>query len=359
MQVWIRDLKQMTNNFQTLKEIPGWFRDSGKDEDVVLSTRVRVSRNLTGFPFPSKIKIEDEERVKNIIIEAFESLGNKTDISYRESSGTLERRMLSERNLISQEFSLDKHKTFLLSSDQKLVCMINSQDHMNLAAYSSGMSLDKTYNVINSIESDLEKLLDFSVSLEFGYLNGNIQNSGTGMKVSLLFHLPALVHLSLFDRAIKSSMDKDFVLKGYMGEDNGSLGDLYQISNGLSIGLEEREYIGILLDTAGKLVKYERQAREELRVKRKIELEDKYYRSVGLLRYCRKLSSAEAVKALSDIRLGIVLGWSDLNIRTVDSLLFLTQKAHIQKTIGSQNKDSLLIDSVRAGLIRHFLGFQD
>ncbi len=267
--------------------------------------------------------------------------------------------MLSERSLISREFSLNKHKSFLLSKDQKLVCMINSQDHLSLAAYESGMSLETTYSKINDLESDLERLLDFSVSLEFGYLNGKIRNSGTGLRISLLFHLPALVHLSLFDRAIKSSLDKDFILKGYMGEDEKSLGDFYQISNGISIGLDEKEYISLLTSTAEKLIKYERQAREELVLKRKIELEDRYYRSVGLLRYCRKLSSSEAVKALADIRLGIALGWSEFDIKTVNSLLFLTQKAHIQKAIGSFNNESLLIDSVRADLIRNLLGFRN
>ncbi|MCK5152735.1 MAG: hypothetical protein KAQ93_00125 [Spirochaetales bacterium] len=342
----------MTINSTILNDIPGWFREKGKEEDVVLSSRVRLSRNLTGFLYPNKMELKDEDRVKAIITEAFEILGDKMAIISLADINSIERRMLAERSLISQDFTLNKHKSFILSKDQKISCMINENDHLRIAVLESGLGLDNAFKTVDLIESRLEKLLDFAVSLEFGYLNENIRNSGTGMKVSVMVHLPALVRLSLFDRAIKSSIDKEFTVKGFLGNNDGSLGDLYQISNGLAIGKNESEIIDKLTETSMKLVDFERQAREELVQRRKIELEDKLFRSIGLIKSCRLLGSGEAVKALTDIRLGIALGFSKLDIGIVNSLLLMSQKAHVQFLLDSNKNDSLSLDEKRADLIR-------
>lgn len=349
----------MTINSPILNEIPGWFRDTGKEEDVVISSRVRLSRNLTGFLFPNKMELKDENRVKDIITEAFRMLGDKMSIVSLADINSVERRMLAERSLISQDFTLNKHKSFILSEDQKVSCMINEHDHLRIAVFESGFELDKAFKAADNIESRLESLLDFAVSLEFGYLNENIRNSGTGMKVSVMVHLPALVRLSLFDRAIKSSLDKEFTVKGFLGNDDGSLGDLYQISNGLAIGKDENEIIDKLTETSMKLINFERQAREELVQRRKIELEDKFFRSIGLIKSCRLLSSGEAIKSLTDIRLGISLGFLKLDIGIVNSLLLMSQKAHIQFLLDVNKKDSLLLDEKRAELIRNTLGFSN
>ena len=345
----------MTINSAIINEIPGWFRENGKEEDVVISSRVRLSRNLTGFLFPNKMELIDENRVKEIVTEAFNMLGDKMSLVSLSEINSIERRMLAERSLISQDFTLNKQKSFILSSDQKVSCMINEQDHLRISVFESGLGLKTAYKTIDLLESRLENLLDFAVSLEFGYLNENIRNSGTGMKVSVMLHLPALVRLSLFDRAIKSSLNKEFTVKGYLGNDDGSLGDLYQISNGLAIGKDEKEIINQLIETSMNLVKYERQAREELVQRRKIEIEDKYFRSVGLINNCRLLGSSEAIKALTDIRLGIALGYSKINITKVNSLLLMTQKAHIQFLLENNKNDSLLLDEKRAELIRNTL----
>lgn len=345
----------MIINTPVLNDIPGWFRESTKEEDVVISSRIRLSRNLTGFLFPNKLELKDEDRVKSIITDAFEMVAGQFNVFPLENINSVERRMLAERNLISQDFTLNKHKNFILSNDQKLACMINEHDHLRIAVIESGLNLNKAFKSVDKLESELEKVLDFAVSLEFGYLNENIRNSGTGMKVSVMVHLPALIRLSLFDRAIKSSIDKEFTVKGYLGNDEGSLGDLYQISNGLAIGKDENEFIDKLIETSKKIVNFERQAREELMHRRKVELEDKVYRSLGLIQNCRLLGSGEAIKALTDIRLGIILGFSKLNIGIVNSLLLMSQKAHIQFLLKEKKSDSILLDMKRAEIIRNSL----
>jgi protein arginine kinase len=345
----------MIINTPLLNNIPGWFRQKGKEDDVVISSRLRLSRNLTGYLFPNKLELKDEEKVSEKIIKAFEIAGENMNIISLADLSSIERRMLAERSLISQDFTLNKHKSLILREDQKISCMINEHDHLRIAVLESGLGLETAFKTADTLESRLEKLLDFAVSLEFGYLNENIRNSGTGMKVSVMVHLPALVKLSLFDRAVKSSLQKEFTVKGFLGNDDGSLGDLYQISNGLAIGKDEKEIISILTETISKLIVFERQAREELLQSRKIELEDKLYRSIGLLENCRLLGSGEAIKALTDIRLGIVLGFIDLNITIVNSLLLMSQKAHIQFLLDNNKSDSLLLDAKRAEVIRKFL----
>jgi len=349
----------MTINSPILNDIPGWFRDHGREDDVVISSRVRLSRNLTGFLFPNKMELKDENRVNTIITEAFDMLGDEMSVISLDDINSIERRMLAERSLISQDFTLDKHKCLILSKDQKVSSMINEHDHLRIAVLESGLGLDPAFKKMDNIESKLEKLLDFAVSLEFGYLNENIRNSGTGMKVSIMVHLPALVRLSLFDRAIKSSLDKDFTVKGFLGNDDGSLGDLYQISNGLAIGKSENEIISKLTETGMKLVNFERQAREELIQRRKIELEDKIFRSVGLVKNCRLLGVGEAINVLTDIRLGISLGFLTMDIGIVNSLLLMSQKAHIQFLLDDKKNDFLTMDEKRAELIRFSLGISN
>jgi protein arginine kinase len=342
----------MIINTPVINNIPGWFRNKGIEDDVVISSRVRLSRNLTGFLFPNKMELKDEEQVEALVTEAFKVIDKSLNVISLSEISSVERRMLAERSLISQDFTLDKHKFFILSMDQKLSCMINEHDHLRMSVFESGLGLEQAYTIIDLLESKLEKILDFAVSLEFGYLNDNIRNSGTGMKISVMVHLPALVRLSLFDRAIKSSLEKEFTVKGFLGNDDGSLGDIYQISNGLAIGNDENELIEQLTKTSLKLVAFERQAREELVEKRKIELEDRTYRSIGLISNCRLLTSSEAIKALADLRLGIALGFSDLDLGIVNSLLIMSQKAHIQFTMNDKKIDTRLLDAKRTEIIR-------
>ncbi len=179
------------------------------------------------------------------------------------------------------------------------------------------------------------------------------------MKVSVMVHLPALVRLSLFDRAIKSSLEKEFTVKGFLGNEDGSLGDLYQISNGIAIGADEKELIEKLSQTSLKLATFERQARDELIERRKIEIEDRMYRSIGLISNCRLLGSGEAIKALTDLRLGIALGFSDFDIGIVDSLIIMSQKAHIQFAIVDKKIDNVLLDESRSKIIRESLNISN
>ncbi len=348
----------MMGEIESLIDIPGWYKKAGPENDVVLSSRIRFARNLAGFPFPEKLILKDEQRIHDEIFSAFQVVDKgKRYIRIRIGDLSLvERQMLFEKKLISRDFSGKLTKSVLLRKDNSASCMINEQDHLRFSVFTGGLELQSLFHEVKELFDTLEQTLNFAVSLEFGYLNSLVRNSGTGMKASVMLHLPFLVRTSLFDRAIKSSVTEGFSVKGFMGDDDNSLGDIYQISNELSLGLSEEEYIKRLYDITATLTEYERRAREQYGKSKSTELEDIFYRSYGLLKNCRLLSLKEIVKNITDFRIGIIMGWADVPLEQINALLILSQKAHIQYVIGDESdSDSKNIDYVRSELAKAYL----
>ncbi len=348
----------MMNNLDSILMMPGWYKETGKDSDVVLSSRVRFSRNIAGYPFPAKLILKDEQSIQRNIISAFKSIDSDdqyTEINMEDIS-PVERQMLFEKKLISRDFSAKVNKSVLVRKDNGAVCMVNEYDHLRFSAFTGGLELEKAFRTANDIDTRLENILDFAVSLEFGYLNSFIRNSGTGMKASVMLHLPFLVRTSLLERAIKSSISEGFSVKGFMGDDENSLGSLYQVSNELSIGLSEEQYINQLYTITSSLVEYERRARKQFLKGKNMELEDIFYRAYGLLKHCRLLPLNEAIKNLSDFRIGVIMGWTDIPLELVNSLIVLSQKAHLQYIIDDDTEsDSKMIDYTRSELAKTYL----
>ncbi len=348
----------MMDEKESLLDIPGWYKKQGPENDVVLSSRIRFARNLSGFLFPGKCVLKDEQQIEGEILSAFLSLdkGKNFDQIHIKDLSSVDRQMLFEKKLISRDFSGKRDKTVLVRKDNSASCMINEQDHLRFSIFTGGLNLQFLFTEVKEIIDRLEQILDFAVSLEFGYLNSLIRNSGTGMKASVMLHLPFLVRTSLLDRAIKASVTEGFSVKGFMGDDEGSLGSIYQISNEVSLGLSEEEYISKLYTITAALTEYERKARERFYKSKSMELEDIFYRSYGLLKNNRLLTLKEAVNNLADFRIGIVMGWSDVSLEQVNALLILSQKAHIQHIIGDENEtDSKNIDYVRSELAKAYL----
>jgi len=227
---------------------------------------------------------------------------------------------------------------------------------LKMAAYLGGLDLEEAFSEVRDFDVNLEKKLDYAVSLEFGYLTSQIKNAGTGMKASVMLHLPFLSRTGLLDRAIKSSLTEEFSVKGFMSDEDTSLGDLYQVSNEISIGISEDQYLKKLTTVAMSLMGYERRAREQFYKSKSTEMEDIFYRAYGLLKYCRLLSLKEAVKYLMDFRIGIIMGWSDIPLEKLDSLIILVQKAHIQHTLDfEEESNSKIIDYTRSKLVKRYL----
>ncbi len=344
-----------------IEKIKGWFNGEGAEDDVVLSSRVRLARNLANFPFPNMMNENEERAVEERIVGAFEKIKDDEGFTVIRLAklSPIDRRILLERNYITQDFLLAKNKTLILNESETFSAMINEEDHLRLASLHSGLSLKESFEEVDRIDSELENYLHYSVSLEWGYLNSSLNNIGTAMRGSVMLHLPALVMTSLIDRVLKSVNEVGLSVKGFFGEDEGSLGDMYQLSNQITLGLSEEEIIEKLEGIAIQLVNYERKARRELLEKRRVDVVDKVMRALGILKYCRILTVKEAVELLTLLRLGVSMGLvRGVDFATINTLLFIVQKSNIQKMVNEiygKDFDNHQINYIRAKIIRETL----
>ena len=357
-------------DFTGLSDMKGWMRAAGEGigagvstespGGVVISSRVRLARNLKAYPFPGRCSAELEKEYRDRVVDAFRRLPNAEDfaIIYLDDLSALERRILFERNIISQAYSLEKQRAVALSADETVAGIIGEDDHLRLVGMRSGACLESIHGRLEALDSALEESLPFAVSAEWGYLNTAITNLGTGMKASMMLHLPALTMSGLIKRAVKASAQLGLSIRGFFSESMESLGDMYIIANEITIGLAEREIIGNLGRIAVQLAGYETRTREELMDKRRVDMEDRVFRAWGLLTWCRYISHREAIESLSALRLGIALGLlTTVDAPTITALLYLCQKAHIQRVLQThaETVDAKLIDYTRAKIIREAL----
>ena len=335
-----------------------WYSRSGTDADVAVSSRARLARNLLGYPFPLMLSREQEEHVQKEVVEAFGRLAGSFEIVYLDRISPLERKILLERNLISQEFSVSPNKLLLFTRDESLSTMVNEEDHLRLVAIKSGLCLQEVVAAAAELDSSLEEHVHYAASIEWGYLNSSIHNIGTGLRASVMLHLPALVMDGNIGWALKRTSQMGLQIKGYWGDGDSSLGDMYQVANQVSLGASEKEIVAGLNSVVADLVGYERAAREDMVNGRRMDIEDRIFRAFGVLSHCRMVSSKEAIGLLSMIRLGISLRLLERpSLEVITALMVLSQKAHIQKMLDAQDDetDNKLVDYTRARLIRRAL----
>lgn len=356
--------------FTGLSDMKGWMTRSepaGSSSEyteatgsVVVSSRVRLARNLSAFQYPGRCPADQEAECRNRILDAFRHLPNAGEFAILDLDqlSPLERRLLFERNIVSQGYSVEKHKALALSSDEAVAGLVGDEDHLRLVGMSAGPCLDALLARLDTLDGQLEGSLQYAVSAEWGYLNTAITNLGTGLKGSMMLHLPALAMSGLIKRAVKASAQLGLSIRGFFSESMESLGDMYIIANEITIGLSEKEIIGNLGRIAVQLAGYENRTREELMEKRRVDLEDRVYRAWGLLTWCRYVTHREAIESLSALRLGVSLGLiTAVDAPTITALLFLSQKSHIQRVLQSHADaaDGKLIDYTRAKIIRDAL----
>jgi protein arginine kinase len=302
---------------------------------------------------------DEEEKAKTEIVNAMVKISPTPPLSIYplDEMSPLDRKLLLERNIISQDFSLGQNKSLAMNDDGSISILINESDHLKLTALKSGFDLKNAYAEIDSIDTMLEPHLTYAVSLEWGYFSPLLSNVGTQLRASLMLHLPALVFTSLITKAVKTIASFGLSIKGFFSDSEESLGDIYQVSNQISIGMTEKEIVDNLEEIVLQIVQYERRAREEMLDKEPIAVKDKVFRALGTLLYAKSIDSKEAMNLLSLLRLGISLGLIEgIAIERVTSLFFLCQKYHIQTVLGNIDEiDSKLIDYTRAKLIRESL----
>lgn len=288
-----------------------WYEKSGNCGDVVCSTRVRLARNLKQFPFPAKATDPQREAVEQKVRDALLSGNSILSKEFRfvplENASEDEAVSLVERHIVSPEFISDRRgKAVLISDDESISIMVNEEDHLRIQVLREGFSLKEAAETADRIDTLLSETLDFAYDPEFGYLTQCPTNLGTGMRASVMLHLPALTENGAMPRIASNLSKLGLTLRGTYGEGSKSVGGLYQLSNQITLGLSENEAIENLRSITVQLMEEERKARSQMA--QDVAWQDKIDRAAGILKTARVLSSGECMELLSYVRFGISVG---------------------------------------------------
>ncbi len=333
-----------------------WYLQSGKDSDVVLSTRIRLARNLKNIPFVSRYTKAEANQILEKVESIVPSLGYGLKFLRLDKMDAITKLSLIEKHLISPEFAVDKDKirAILINEEENICIMINEEDHLRLQIISAGLELENTLNLAIEIDKKLETLVNYAFSEKYGFLTACPTNVGTGLRSSVMVHLPALTLTGNIKKVLEAVNGFGMNIRGVYGEGSKSQGDIYQISNKQSLGISEEEIIKNLKAVIDRIIEQERMARKILG-KNHIELEDRVYRAYGILKNCRKISSEECKSLLSDIKLGTDLGIiKELNDLKVNQLILYTKPANLQKYVGKSLEDYER-DITRAEVIKQII----
>lgn len=333
-----------------------WYLQSGNESDVVFSTRIRLARNIKGFSFVNRYTKNDALKIIEIIENIVPSLGYGLKLLRLKDIDDITKLSLVEKHLISPEFAYNKSETgaIVINDEENICIMINEEDHIRLQVTSAGLELENLLNLAIEIDKKLEQLVPYAYNDKYGFLTSCPTNVGTGLRASVMVHLPALTKTGNIRKVLEVVNNFDMNIRGVYGEGSKSSGDIYQISNKQSLGISEQEVIRNLKIITDKVIEQERLARKIL-AKNQIELEDKVYRAYGILANSRKLSSEEANILLSDVKLGTDMGIiKELNDLKVRKLEMYTKPANLQKYVG-QTLDGYERDVKRAEIVKQII----
>ena len=332
-----------------------WYMQSGNESDVAMSTRIRFARNLNGFKFNLEKK-EDIEKLENRIKDNLFSIGYGLKFFKLSDMDNVTKMSLVEKNILSPEFVLNKNElgSILINDEENICIMINEEDHLRIQVFCPGLDLTNTLNLAIEIDQRMGEILGYAVNKKYGYLTSCPSNCGTGLRASVMVHLPALKITKSIEKVLKAVKNFGINIRGIYGENTKSLGDIFQISNEQTLGITENEIVDNLRIIVEKIIKQERVARKYL-CNDMINLEDKIYRNYGILSNCRKIDSIEILDILSSVKLGTDLGiLKELTDFKILKLYILTKPANLQKYIGEVCEDSKQ-DIKRAEIIKQII----
>ncbi|MEQ9454863.1 MAG: protein arginine kinase [Phycisphaeraceae bacterium] len=349
----------------SLSQIPEhageWLRGNGPHGEVVISSRIRYARNLAGFPFVHRANRRQQIEVMHLIKDEVQAQRLADNIIWVDmaASPSLDRQLLVERHLVSRDLAAEKNdwpRGVVIAPDETFAAMINEEDHLRLQVLRSGMQLSEAFQQIERLDNALEAGLEYAYSKRFGYLSACPTNVGTGLRVSVMLHLPALKLTGEIEKVRRAARDTHLAVRGLFGEGSEALGDFYQVSNQSTLGKTEQEIVSDFEHTiVPQVIAYEQQARQALLKQRPAQLDDKIYRAWALLTHARVMGTEEVLSLLSHLRLGVNLGrLTSVDLRTINELLLLTQPAHLQRLVG-RTMDPAERKIARADLVRQRL----
>lgn len=319
-----------------------WLRAEGPESDIVISTRIRLARNVAGFPFMTQA----DDDIRRQLVDSLRTTIAATDCGQHlqfvdvAALDDIDKQLLVERQLISRELAQSEGpRGVVIGEGEHVSIMLNEEDHVRIQVLHSGLALEKTWEQINDLDNSLEARTSFAFDEELGYLTACPTNVGTGIRVSVMLHLPALRITREIQKVHQAAQKINLAVRGLYGEGSQAMGDFYQISNQITLGCSEQDLLDNLAEVVPNILGYERRVRDLLCRDNKAQLDDQIARAMGILTSARSISSEETMHLLSSVRLGVNLGLvPEVTIATVNELFIHTQPSHLQKLHGGPLK---------------------
>jgi protein arginine kinase len=346
-------------NLDNLTQTSGeWLRGNGPEADIVVSSRIRLARNLAAFPFANRASAYQKAEIETLLRERIAKLDYEPRLDYVNvgSLVPLDRQFLVERQLISRELAnSDGPRGVAFDPRESISLMVNEEDHLREQVLKSGFALEEAWQDIDKVDDLLEQKVSFAFSEDLGYLTACPTNVGTGMRASVMLHLPALVWTKQIEKVFRALQKINLAVRGLYGEGSRASGDFYQISNQVTLGKSETRILNEIREVIPQIITYERQARSTLVKESKQGLHDRVSRAFGTLSNATMMTSEETMDLLSSVRLGINLGLLEqITKETLNQLFIQTQPAHLQKIMGS-SLDGEERNAARARYLRNRL----
>jgi protein arginine kinase len=327
-------------NLDILTQTSGeWLRGTGPESDIVISSRIRLARNAAAIPFTNRASAYQKAEIEGMLRDRVARLELDPRLEYINvpNLSPLDRQFLVERQLISRELAAaEGPRGVALAPRETVSLMVNEEDHLRLQVMRSGFALDEAWQDIDRVDDLLEARISYAFSEEFGYLTACPTNVGTGMRASVMLHLPALVLSKQIEKVFRALQKINLAVRGLYGEGSRASGDFYQISNQVTLGKSETQILNEIREVIPQIITYERQARNAMLKESRQAMQDRVSRAYGTLCSATMMTSEETMDLLSSVRLGVNMGLlDDVTIGTVNELFIHTQPAHLQKLMGS------------------------
>jgi len=344
---------------ELLNKTSEWLKATGPNSDIVISTRIRLARNIEKIPFTHWANKKQKEQILLLAKEAVDKSDLLKEAMYLKMSdlSELDRQFLIERHLMSPEHAYDPdYKALVIEPREIISIMVNEEDHIRMQVVQSGFNLRDGWTLINKLDTEMNQTFNYAYSIKWGYLTACPTNVGTGMRASLMLHLPALVITKQINKVLQALAKLNIAVRGLYGEGTEAVGNFFQISNQVTLGRPEEDIIGNFERVMNQVITREAQARRFLLMKEKDALRDKIFRAYGTLKSARIITSSETTNLMSNVRFGVnteIL--PEMDIKTVNEIFIMSQPAHLQKLENKMLTPDQR-DMKRADLIRKKLG---
>ena len=334
-----------------------WYKQKN-DNDIVVSTRIRLARNLSKYPFPNAMNTETAKKacteIQKAILESNSTLANDFNLYKIDDISPIEKTVLAEKHLISRELTEKPEACVMVSKDESMSIMLMEEDHIRIQVIMGGLKLDEAFETASRVDDVIDENVQYAFDKDFGYLTSCPTNTGTGMRASVMMHLPALTMTDNISRIISSASNLGIAVRGLYGEGSKAYGNLYQISNQVTLGLTEKEIIEKVKNIVSQIAEHEKEARKKLLENNKNYIENKVWRSYGILKYARSIDSKEAKALISDVIMAKNMGIINDIKENLTELEILTEPASIEadsaKRLTPEERDIRRAELIRGKL---------